>query len=79
MGMLLQKNVSSAPPPQNPNSAVCPPLMDSSENFSNSVLYLAENWMRDTVFLSFEMENWMWLLRLRHNRNLLCELNFIGQ
>jgi len=51
--------------------------IDSSENFSNSVLYLAENWMRDTVFLSFETESWMWLLR--HNPNFLCELNFIGQ
>jgi len=51
--------------------------MDSSENFSNSILHLAENWMRYTVFLSFETENWMWLLR--HNPNILCELNFIGQ
>ena len=33
--------------------------------------------MRDTVFLSFETENWMWLLR--HYLNFLCELNFIGQ
>ena len=33
--------------------------------------------MLDTVFFSFERENWMWLLR--HNPNILCELNFIGQ
>jgi len=51
--------------------------IDSSENFSNSVFYLAEKWMRDTVVLSFETENWMWLLR--HYLNFLCELNFIGQ
>jgi len=33
--------------------------VDSGENFSNSGLYLAENRMRDTVFLSFEMEYWI--------------------
>jgi len=32
--------------------------IDSSDNFSNSVLYLAENRMQDTVFLTFETENW---------------------
>jgi len=48
--------------------------IDSGDNFSNSVLYLAENWMQDTVFLSFETENWKWLLR--HFLNFLCELNF---
>jgi len=36
--------------------------MDSSENFSNSVLHLTENWIWDTVFLSFETENWMWVV-----------------
>ena len=50
--------------------------IDSSDHFSNSVLYLAENWMRDTVFLSSETENWNWLLR---HYLFLCELNFIGQ
>jgi len=49
--------------------------VDSSENFSNLVSYLAENRMRDTVFL--ETENWIRLLR--HYLNLLCELNSIGQ
>jgi len=33
------------------------------KNFSSSVLFLAENWMRDTVFLSFETENRIWLMR----------------
>ena len=28
--------------------------------------------MRESVFLSFEKENWMWLLR--HNPNFLCDL-----
>jgi len=50
---------------------------DSSENFSNSILYPAENWMRDTVFLSFETQNWMRLLR--HYLNFLYELNFVDQ
>jgi len=39
-------------------------VIDRSDNFSNSVLYLAENWMRGTVSLSLETENWKWLLRL---------------
>jgi len=51
--------------------------IDSSDNFSNLVLYLAENWVQDTVFLSFETENWIWLLR--HYLNVLCDLHFIGQ
>jgi len=51
--------------------------IDSSESLSNSVLYLAEHWMWDTVFLFFETENWMWLLR--HYLNFLYELNLIGQ
>jgi len=51
--------------------------VDSSENFSNSVWYLAENRMRDMVFLSFETENWIRLLRLY--LNFLCELNSIDQ
>jgi len=33
--------------------------------------------MRDTVFLSFETKNWIWLLR--HYLNFLCEQDFIGQ
>ena len=33
--------------------------------------------MRDTLFLSFETENWIWFLR--HYLKFLCELNFIGQ
>jgi len=38
--------------------------VDSSEMFSNTVLYLAENWMRDSALLSFETENWKcWLLK----------------
>jgi len=32
--------------------------IDSSVNFSSSVLYLAENRMWDTVFLSLETGNW---------------------
>ena len=38
-------------------------------------LYLAEKWMRDTVVLSFETENWMWLLR--YYLKFLCELNCV--
>ena len=33
--------------------------------------------MRVTVFLSFETNNWIWLLR--HYLNYLCEVNFIAQ
>jgi len=48
-----------------------PRWYSSSKMFSNSVFYLAENWMRDMVLLSFETEKWKcWLLR--HYLNFLC-------
>jgi len=58
------------------NDCLCLDHIDSSDNFSNSVLYMIGNWMRDTALFSFETENGKWLLG--HYLNFLCELNFIG-
>jgi len=52
--------------------------VDSSEIFSNSVLYLAENWMRDTVLFVIRNRK-LELLVVETLQNFLCELNFIGQ
>ena len=52
--------------------------VDSSEIFSNSVLYLAENWMRDTVLFVLRNRK-LEMLVVETLHKLLCELNFIGQ
>jgi len=53
--------------------------LDSDWKISQSAYFwcLEENWMLDTVFLSFEKEALIWLFR--HHLNFLLKLNFIGQ